>query len=592
MRSIAKSVVTIVLALTVANAEEWKTGTCNGPHIKVIKRYDSDQQVQKDMYRTLSARGKNNFHDIYFDIQSFGDKKAVPLLIERLRLDYSPTEPAKQPPGLPIGIDCVQIHLVEALRSLTNTDQGEDYPRWAKWWEDNRKFSQQRWDLDGFAAIGLHAVAPVGDQFALELIDVLGSKDHDDRDYCRFGARRLIASVQPDKRLEWVSRAAASDQKSRRLGALEVLRSMETAGDESLIRKLTVDADIEMRRGALSILNARLRLSKSVGSSKDTRVACLVESDRSDLSHLKSVSFAGDSLVVAYDDKVTAYDPQTRRKLWSKAIPEMSAQVLVIGEQVVFDTWKGDVFALDGRGNMLWRNDSASGKNTDVQRLLKLGDGVVVVRKRVVEQLDARTGKLKHRVDAEGEIKDADGINTSVCFVDENGLHSLNGGSGRKGAFKDATGVSVSEKAVCVTSGTEETEGFVTYLNADGATEKWSQSIKDKHPVVPIQDGARVFVPASNSLTAFDASNGSLLWTTEDESLSRDEIVPTRFGVLMYGRPMLELRDPQTGEVLRAWPEIWAVNQMAVHQIAVHGRFAAISTSGDILWLVDLEQER
>jgi hypothetical protein len=104
MRSIAKSIVIIALALTAANAAEWKTGTCKSPKIKVIKRYNSDEQVRKDLYRTLSARGKNNFHDIYFDIQRFGDKKAVPLLIERLRLDY-PESRQPPPPGMLLGFD-------------------------------------------------------------------------------------------------------------------------------------------------------------------------------------------------------------------------------------------------------------------------------------------------------------------------------------------------------------------------------------------------------------------------------------------------------------------------------------------------------
>jgi outer membrane protein assembly factor BamB len=457
------------------------------------------------------------------------------------------------------------------------------YPQWAKWWEENQKFSQQRWNLDGFAAMGLHAVEPLDEQFALELIDVLGTSKNEDGDhsYHWFSAERLIASAPPGKRLEWAARAAASEQKPRRMGALVVLRSMETAGDEDLIRKLAVDPDIEMRRGALSILNVRLRRSKSVGS-KDTRVSCHVEPDSSGLLYLKSVSFAGGSLIVAYDDKVTAYDPRTRRMLWTKAIPEMGEQVLAIGEQLVFDSWKGDVFALDGRGNLLWRKASEGAEKDRVQRLLRLGDDVVVVRQRVVEQLDAKTGRIKHRADAEGDIKDADGTSASVYFVDESGLHSLNGGPGRERAFKDAAGISVSDKAICVSSGSDETEGIVTCLNTDGVTEQWSQSIKDKQPVTPIQDGARVFVPTSNSLTAFNASNGSLLWTIEDGY----PFVTTPYGLLSSGGYALDLCDPQTGAVIRAWPEIFGVRH-----IAVHGRFAAIATSGDILWLVDLEQE-
>jgi outer membrane protein assembly factor BamB len=478
--------------------------------------------------------------------------------------------------------------LVAVLQSLTNTDQGVYYPRWAKWWEENRKFAQRRWDLDGFVALGLHAVEPVDEQFAIELMDVLGTSKRDDRNYHWFSARRLLASTPPGKRLAWVTRAAASEQKSRRSGALDILRSMETAGDEVLIRKLAVDADTETRRGALSILNDRQQVSRSVGS-KNTRVACYVETHRTGLLELQSILFAGDSLIVADGDKVTAFDPRTRRTLWTKTIPEMGENALVIGKQIVFDSWKADLFALDERGNIVWRMSSVGGENNQVQRLLKLGDDIVVVRQRAVEQLDAKTGKIKYRAEAEGEIKDADGTNTSVYFVDGSGLHSLNGKSGRERIFKDARGISVSEKAICITTGTAETDSRITCLNADNLTEQWSQSTKDKQPKAPIQDRAKVFVSAQNSLTAFNASDGSLLWTTEDASLSRSEIVATQYGLLISGSPMLKILDPQTGEVRRIWPEI-----LGARLIAVHGRFAAIATGfgSGILWLVDLEQER
>ena len=100
-----------------------------------------------------------------------------------------------------------------------------------------------------------------------------------------------------------------------------------------------------------------------------------------------------------------------------------------------------------------------------------------------------------------------------------------------------------------------------------------------------MQDGGRVFVPTNEDLSAFDASNGSLLWTEAEDS--HRNVVPTGYGLLLENREQqLELRDAQNGEVRRVWPRIHGLMRLAVHE-----RFAAVADMDQILWLVDLSAE-
>src|SRR6266853_1654911 len=120
-----------------------------------------------------SLRKHSNLHNEYFEIAAMGNEESVPLLLERLRLDYGSLQRG-DPSGVGVGFDCAQVHLVDALRAITNTDQGMYYPRWLSWWEANRGLPQQRWIHDGFAAKGLHIVEPADEQFGLELIEIIG----------------------------------------------------------------------------------------------------------------------------------------------------------------------------------------------------------------------------------------------------------------------------------------------------------------------------------------------------------------------------------------------------------------------------------
>ena len=201
-------------------------------------------------------RKYSGLHDDYLYAATLGNEETVPLLLQRFRLDYGPLEPAP-PPGTIPGFDCSQVHLVDALRSITNTDQGMYYPRWAAWWEANKGSSQHRWILDGFGAEGLHVVEPLDERFALELIEVMGRGPA----YRILNAKRLLAVAPPEQRAGWLVYASGSEQRFRRLGAIVALTQIDTVGHDDLLRKLATDSDLEIRQNAIAALDNRPRVA-------------------------------------------------------------------------------------------------------------------------------------------------------------------------------------------------------------------------------------------------------------------------------------------------------------------------------------------
>jgi hypothetical protein len=571
-----------------STAPEWKPGIC-------------ERTAEPDPFRGMPAYKKPSLtelheelrqypepHDTYLALIELGNEETVPLLLDRLRLDYGASEPPPLPLNMVRGVICTQAHLIEALSSITNTDQGMYYPRWAAWWEANRNLPRERWVLDGFAAIGLHAVQPVDDRFGLELIELLPGENAQNA-YQASNARRLLAGLPQTTRAGWVTRAAASGDRTLRLGALDVLSRIDTTGHEDLIRKLAVDTDLEIRRGALTTFNQRLRVALST---EPTGPAGFCRAELSSERRIRSVTFAGDLLIVAYDDRVTALETRTRRELWTqRAMSGTGEMVLAAGERVILASREGAVLALDLRGRVLWSRKLGEDGDDEIRRLVPRGDDIVVVRERALELLDSRTGETISRDRAVDFIRDADSGRESVYYLDGHGLRPLSGGPGHEVQFPDALGVSVTGKAVCLTAGRFGHSGRLTCLTADTLIEQWSRPIGDVwtggHGVAPVQDGVRVFAPTDKDLTAFDASSGSLLWTAEGGRESHGTIIPTPYGLLLENSDYhVELRDPQTGEVRRVWPRIHGV-----WHIAVHERFAAVADMDEILWLVDLSDE-
>jgi hypothetical protein len=219
----------------------------------------------------------------------------VPLLLERLRQDLGASELSRWS-GTGMAFDCAQVHLIDALREINSTDQGMFYPRWAAWWEKNHSVLQRQWLLDGFAADGLHAVDPLNGQFGNELIEQMG-RNHDFRS---FNAAQLLADIPPEQRLKWAARASVSSVAFARLGAIEVVRQLNVSGGEDLLRTLTADSDLEVRRQALSALNEHWRHTLAALLS---HARLLRSPNRTNL--IREICLVGDLLITAlYDGEV------------------------------------------------------------------------------------------------------------------------------------------------------------------------------------------------------------------------------------------------------------------------------------------------
>lgn len=191
-------------------------------------------------------------HDAYLSLIGIGDEETVPLLLERLRIDYGTTEPVLAP-GLKLGFVCTQVHLVDALRSITNTDQGMFYPRWKTWWDAHQSLPRLQWILSGFKEAGLHVIDPPDERFGLELIQELTGKSQ----YYSINAYRLLRGLPASKHGAWLIIAATSDQRALRLGTLRDLEQIDTPDGVDLIRRLTGDKDQEIRELADRMLKQR-----------------------------------------------------------------------------------------------------------------------------------------------------------------------------------------------------------------------------------------------------------------------------------------------------------------------------------------------
>jgi len=402
------------------------------------------------------------------------------------------------------------------------------------------------------------------------------------RNYRAFNARRLLESVRPDLRAEWIALASESAERTRRLGAIAVLRQMDATGHEDLLRRLAADSDLEIRSDALTALNDRLRVLRGTSAGSQILLASTKE------NWIRSVTFAGDLLLVAFRrGDMRAFDVQTLQALWTTRLtPGLGDQVLVAGDQFILASQEGDLLSLGRRGHVIWSKEAADDENIEIRRLIHRGDDIFVVYTLSLEQIDAKTGEAISKIPAVDFIRDADSSQAAVFFVDGRGLRAVDSFAGAEPAFSRTLGVSVSQDLVCVTSVSPENR--VVCMEPQSLSPRWTGSIGSNgtwgHGIAPIQYDSRVFVTTDNTFSAFNASDGALLWTTFGGQETHGVTMPTEYGLLTQNyHYQLELRDPDTGEVRRVWPKIHGVARMAVQQ-----QFAAVADLDDVLWLVDL----
>jgi hypothetical protein len=540
---------------------------------------DLDQEKARLVSLNDELRNYANLHDTYIDLAAVGNEASVPLLLERLRKDYGAGE--RYPPsGSELGFDCAQVHLIDALRSITNTDQGVFYPRWEAWWKANQGLPRHRWILDGFRARGLPAAEPVDERFGLALMDEMGRYD----DFRALNAERLLGQLPKEQRVQLVAQASSSQARFLLLGAIKVLGRIADDGQENILRQLASDSDLEIRRKALTVLNDHLRDSFSPSPALPVTLGSIDWSNS-----VRNLCFLGDLLVaVSNDGEVRAFDIHTLRTAWTRRVFAGAAyQLAAVGDYVFIANREGELVSLDMRGNVVWQKE-ATGNPDEIRRILWSPDGLLLIRIHSLERLDPETGATKLKLIPSGSILDADATGSHGFFVDEYGLHPIQDNLTKKYSISNALGVSVGDASVCVTS-SDITAGNVTCFASDTVSPQWSRPIAPNgtwgHAVAPVRDGTRLLVSTDEDLTAFDAGDGKLEWTSKGGQEAQDTIVPTEFGLLIRNnRYTLELRSPTTGEVLRLWPQIHGVAQLAVKS-----PFVVVTNFDGAIWLVNLK---
>jgi hypothetical protein len=110
--------------------------------------------------------------------------------------------------------------LIDALKSITNTDQGMWYPKWALWWEANQNLPLRQWKLNGFADAGLQVADPVDQRFALELVEAIGRKSPE---YLSRNAKILLSEAPHEMLNAWIKLAASSERRILRLGIVRYI---------------------------------------------------------------------------------------------------------------------------------------------------------------------------------------------------------------------------------------------------------------------------------------------------------------------------------------------------------------------------------
>lgn len=517
-------------------------------------------------------------HDTYIEIAPIGNEESVPLLLERLRLDYGDWEESP-PSGVGRAFVCTRFHLINALMTITNANEGMYYPRWKAWWDKNRGLSQHQWIVDGFGAMGLHVSQPINEEFALELIEELGRYD----DYRSFNAERLLSPLPESSRTAWVALASTSPDRFRRLGAIEVLRQIDRSGHVDLLRVLASDPDLEVRRNALTVLNDHLRaaLSASPGSA---HLLLSFQKPR----WIRNLSFTASQMIVAFDDgRIQAFEQGSFQPVWSRQLPPgAGSEILPWGDGAILASQEGGLTRLNQLGETVWQ--SLPDKDSDdIRRLVPFGKEILVIRSSSIERVNPMSGAIIARVQPIPGLVDADVAGSKAFFLDEKGLHSL--ATPKKTAYgiSNGLGVSVTDDLICVTSGGDETR--ITCLTPGDLTLQWSNPVGNDttwgNSAAALQTGSSVLVCTNYDLTAFDESTGDVDWSTQANQFNQGEFYTTDAGFLIENNEFTpELRDLATGEVLRVWPQVEGINRLSVH-----GNLAAAATFDGALWLLDLD---
>lgn len=550
-------------------------------------------------------------HDAYIYLIELADDTSVPLLIERFRLDHPapppPPEPEPEPPPVdpfPYSIGpvapvahklipafyCVHAHLVDALANATNTHRGMYYPAWKAWWDENQHKSRREWLAQGFKEAGLSPSDPIDDQFGIGLIGVLDGSPL--QRHLAMNARRLLDTVPAATRVAWIEAAARSDQRDRRLGAVAALRDLHPNGHEDLLRTLASDADAGVRMNALNVLNGRLRQRPD----RQARARRMSGPDKKRGS--ASLVLTDDLLIAAGRGGVEAFDVRSGRRRWRSEPVDNGWTMTVVKDRVMAATFDGHLIAFSPEGAVVWRVPNgggldAYGNPVSPRRLFAVDGHLGVLWETRLEWRDPETGRIVQTFDNRSfPVDDVDTAGRTVFVIANHQLQKMV--EGRVVARRDApagAGVSVLGDMACVLHnydyGSEGAE--VACYDADSLALRWKQRApragSSGHHVAPVQTASYVYTRSDQQLTAFRRGDGAQVWVDRSRLERFGQLLVTSRGLLVAGSDSpLDLRAPETGEVLGIWPD--KPRGLAV---SPSGRIAAFTTADGSIWLLPVQ---
>lgn len=574
----------------------------------------SPQQRRAQLNAAL--RGYREPHDAYIYLISLADETSVPLLMERFRLDHPagppPPNPKSEPEPPPVdpfpyqigrvnravsnelipAFACVHVHLVDALANATNTNRGMYYPAWKAWWDENQHKSSREWIEQGFKEAGLSPSDPIDEQFGIDLIGVLEGSPADE--HLAVNARRLLETVPAANRLAWIESAARSEQRNRRLGAVSALRDYHPAGHENLLRTLTADADADVRMNALNTLNARLRQRPD----RQARARRVSGPDKK--RGFASVILTDDVLVAAGGHGVEAFDARSGRRMWR--VPSIAARtVTLLKDRLIASTYDGQLVAFTPQGTVDWRVPDGGGvdvygNHAGPHRLLALDGHLGVLWEKRLEWRDPDTGLIVHTfTDRSFRISDVDAAGRTMYVLVADQLLKMV--EGRVLARRDmwrGVGVSVRDDMICVYRSPDygSAGAEVACYDAESLDPRWKQPAPrvggGGRNVAPVQTASHVYAPSGKQLTAFRRDDGAPVWVDRAKQESFGRLLTTSRGLLSAGSGHpLELRAPDSGELLEFWPD-------KAQGIAVSpsGQIVAFTTADGSLWLLPAHPAR
>ena len=165
-------------------------------------------------------------HDAFLNLIHYGDEESVPLLISTLR--WAPDDPWV----------CTWDHCFEALKSITNSDPGDTFDAWKRWYAKNGSKRRTEWISQGFTEKGCKVDAIGSRDMVLSLFAYLGRSEWEHRvngTAEHRNARRLIDSYRRSDVVAACDTVIATGTPAEKLGMAWYFSETNAAENDCII---------------------------------------------------------------------------------------------------------------------------------------------------------------------------------------------------------------------------------------------------------------------------------------------------------------------------------------------------------------------